>query len=57
MLRKIMLNITSLLLNLGRKSDQCKPPARFLLGRTTAFETRISWLQAFLVPESPLPPA
>ncbi len=44
MLKKIMLNITGLLLNLGRKSDQCKPPARFLLGWTPTFKIKINYL-------------
>ena len=56
MLRKIMLNITGLLLNLGRKSDQCKPPARFLLGWTTAFKIKINYLQVFSMLKSLLLP-
>jgi len=51
-----MLNITGLLLNLGRKSDQCKPPARFLLGWATAFKIKINYLQVFSMLKSHLLP-
>ena len=37
------------LVDLGRWSDQCKPPARFLLGWTSALEIKISYLLVFLM--------